>query len=146
MDILSRLGTTQQSMSFRNSALLCCLWAVSQQTTNQKKQKRKKNKGKKIERKKECDKLVPANKADQKQGRSRGEMSRCFVRCSQPVYLKAPPSYLRALVKTTVLAGMFRPVEKVSVANSTCRDKSAHDFQHNQAQCCSPRNDSLQHK
>ena len=35
-------------------------------------------------------------------------------------YLKAPPSNLRALVKTTVLAGMFSPVENVSVANSTC--------------------------
>lgn len=35
-------------------------------------------------------------------------------------YLKPPPSNLRALVKTTVLAGMFSPVEKVSVANSTC--------------------------
>ena len=33
---------------------------------------------------------------------------------------KPPPSNLRALVKTTVLAGMFRPVEKVSVAKSTC--------------------------
>jgi len=35
-------------------------------------------------------------------------------------HLKAPPSNLRALVKTTVLAGMFSPVENVSVANSTC--------------------------
>ena len=35
--------------------------------------------------------------------------------------LKAPPSYFRALVKTTVLAGMFSPVEKVSVANNTCK-------------------------
>ena len=33
---------------------------------------------------------------------------------------KPPPSNLRALVNTTVLAGMLRPVEKVSVANSTC--------------------------
>ena len=32
---------------------------------------------------------------------------------------KPPPSNFLALVKTTVLAGMFRPVEKVSVANST---------------------------
>lgn len=39
-------------------------------------------------------------------------------------YLKAPPSNLRALVKTTVLAGMFSPVENVSVANSTCSIKS----------------------
>ena len=38
-------------------------------------------------------------------------------------YLKAPPSYLRAFVKTTVLAGMFRPVEKVSVAKSTCTQR-----------------------
>jgi len=38
-------------------------------------------------------------------------------------YLKAPPSNLRALVKTTVLAGMFSPVEKVSVAKSTCSIK-----------------------
>lgn len=35
-------------------------------------------------------------------------------------HLNAPPSYLRALVNTTVFAGMFKPVEKVSVANSTC--------------------------
>ena len=33
----------------------------------------------------------------------------------------AAPSNLRVLVKTTVRAGMLSPVEKVSVANSTCR-------------------------
>ena len=33
---------------------------------------------------------------------------------------KPPPSNLRALVNTTVLAGMFSPVEKVSVANKAC--------------------------
>ena len=33
---------------------------------------------------------------------------------------KPPPSNLRALVKTTVFAGMLSPVEKVSVANNTC--------------------------
>ena len=33
---------------------------------------------------------------------------------------KAPPSHLRAFVKATVLAGMLRPVEKVSVANNAC--------------------------
>jgi len=33
---------------------------------------------------------------------------------------KPPPSNLRALVNTTVLAGMLSPVEKVSVANSAC--------------------------
>ena len=43
----------------------------------------------------------------------------------QIAYLKAPPSNLRALVKTTVLAGMLSPVEKVSVANSTCTHSSA---------------------
>ena len=32
---------------------------------------------------------------------------------------KWPPSNLRARVKATVLAGMLRPVEKVSVANRT---------------------------
>ena len=36
-------------------------------------------------------------------------------------HLNAPPSNLRALVKTTVFAGMFSPVEKVSVANNTCK-------------------------
>jgi len=35
------------------------------------------------------------------------------------------PSNLRALVKTTVLAGMLRPVEKVSVANSACSSACA---------------------
>lgn len=34
---------------------------------------------------------------------------------------KPPPSNFRALVNTTVLAGMLSPVEKVSVANRTCR-------------------------
>ena len=34
-------------------------------------------------------------------------------------YLKSCPSNFRVLVKTTVLAGMLRPIEKVSVANKT---------------------------
>ena len=34
-------------------------------------------------------------------------------------HLNCAPSYLRARVKATVLAGMLRPVEKVSVAKST---------------------------
>ena len=37
---------------------------------------------------------------------------------------KPPPSNFRALVKTTVLAGMLSPVENVSVANSTCKTAS----------------------
>jgi len=47
----------------------------------------------------------------------------CVVIGGRGSHLKAPPSNLRALVKTTVLAGMLRPVEKVSVANSTCSNK-----------------------
>ena len=38
---------------------------------------------------------------------------------------KPPPSNLRAFVNTTVFAGMFRPVEKVSVANSTWTSHTA---------------------
>ena len=38
----------------------------------------------------------------------------------EEAHLKLPPSYFLALVKTTVLAGMLSPVEKVSVAKSTC--------------------------
>jgi hypothetical protein len=33
---------------------------------------------------------------------------------------KPPPSNFRAFVKTTVLAGILRPVENVSVANRHC--------------------------
>jgi hypothetical protein len=32
-------------------------------------------------------------------------------------HLKSQPSHLRVLVNTTVLAGMFSPIENVSVAN-----------------------------
>lgn len=47
----------------------------------------------------------------------------------EPTHLKPLPSNLRTLVNTTVFAGIFKPIAKVSVAKSTCHSISTREKQ-----------------